>query len=247
VLSLDERALAVTRDVLAGKNTLPEALNTLAEGLGDSLLNDLRDPLLYRQWGFCQAQVVPRKVLEIFAALSGLDYSESCAPSGVVHTYGYLLSTEDLPLHLTKRHRWTSGAISRFFGDTNSLFLSETTTFLRFLTEALQTLPGIGSELVPSAPHTRQFSEVGRFEEHCTDHRWHSRWQVFENGTSATREHESSEEAHLLVYQVGLLEGPLKLITAFPVRRERVDALTRDHELDGPRLRFNACIPSSTE
>jgi len=245
VLTLDERALAVTRDVLAGKNTLPEALNTLAEGLGDSLLNDLRDPLVYRQWGFCQAQVVPRKVLEIFAALSGLDYSESCAPSGVVHTYGYLLSAEDLPLNLTKRHRWTSGAISRFFGVSNTHFWSKETTFLRSVTQALQSLPGIGSELVPNAPHIGQFSEVGRFDEHCTNHRWRSRWQVFENATSATREHESSEEAHLLVYRVGLLEGPLKLSTAFPVRRERVDKLTRNHEADGPKLRFNACIPPS--
>jgi len=222
-----------------------EALDTITSGLGAMLKSDLTDRQLNGLWGYCRADSVSSKVLETFAAISGNAFGASRAPSGIIHTYGYLLSGDIGLAERSKRHRWTSGAISRFFGVSYSHFWSKSTTFLRSLTQALQALPDVATETALNAPHNHQFLEVGRFDEHCTDHRWRSRWQVFENGTSATREHESSEEAHLLVYRVGLLEGPLKFSTAFPVRRERVDELTRNHEADGPKLRFNSCVPQS--
>lgn len=239
---IDRRVLALTQDVRIGKIAVSECLDKISNGLAEFLHRDLADHALNDLWGFSRADVVPQVVLTHFSALSGVDYSTLRAPSGVIHTYGYLLTSEQGPPGRSKRFRWTSGEIAAFFNEEATTFWSKSDTFLQSVTNVLLPLVGVSPPAALKITATQTISEVAKFEESCSINRWRSRWQVFQNEFSVERERTLPIQAHLLVYQVGSLDGALKLSTVFPVRRERIEELKRQHQ-DGPTLRFNACAP----
>ena len=241
--NLDGRVQLASLRLQRGQCSVPEALDAISSGLSTQLHSDLTNKQLNDQWGHCRARDVPEVVLAYFREVSGNDYSTSRAPSGIVHTYGYLLSDSDLPFQMTKRYRWTSGAINSFFGDDQHPIWSGSKTFLSVLTSAISTI----SDGVPVAEVDRSKSsgtaEVARLEQSNPSEGWCTRWQVFGLENSAVQEVNQNLEAHLLVYRVGAIDSSLLLSTVFPVRHERIDELRKLHLAEFPTLRFNACWP----
>lgn len=207
------------------------------------LQSDLTDRPLNALWGHSRADSVPSKVLETFTAISGDTFLASRAPSGIIHTYGYLLSDEDGPASRSKRLRWTSGGISRFFECPDLLLRSGNNSFLSGFTEALLSLTDSARGQSQRIGLGQSATEIARFDESCEDASWHSRWRVFQKPDSAVRELDPDTEGHLLVYQLGRSLETHRFITAFPVRYSRIEVLVHQQRLDVPALRFNAVAP----
>lgn len=80
------------------------------------------------------AAVIPRRVFDELHAIAGLDERWPVGNAGLLHVYGYLLSTVPTPYGL-KRERWTGGGLARALGRQADAFVpwleSEETTLQR--------------------------------------------------------------------------------------------------------------------
>lgn len=243
ITEIEKRSQVAIRAIERGEATVLEALDSISSGLSAMLQSDLADRRLNALWGYCRGDSVSSKVLETFAAISGNAFLASRAPSGIIHTYGYLLSDEGGRAERSKRFRWTSGGISRFFECPDFLLRSGNNSFLSGFTEALLSLTDSSRGQSQRIGLGQSATEIARFDESCEDADWHSRWRVFQNPDSAFRELDPDTEGHLLVYQLGRSLETHRFITAFPVRYSRIEVLVRQQRLDRSALRFNAVTP----
>jgi hypothetical protein len=162
------------------------------------------------------APVIPRAVFDELHALAGIEADWPVGNAGLLHVYGYLLSTVSTPYGL-KRERWTSGAVARAFDLAPQTFApwfaAPSTQLERILAAALPVL---------AAPRTPLLWIDERLGDELV------RTVVIGGGGGA------------LIYGTGSGQR-LRLVTVFPfdVTREG----WREALLEGaPRLRYNAVI-----
>jgi len=153
--------------------------------------------------------------------------------AGLLHVYGYLLSTVDTP-HGRKRDRWVDGGVARAFGLPADAFAPW------FVTPSA----------TDSTPLERITAVVEPFAADPADGDFTVLWidetgaAFAPSGSGATplaravvvRDDDSGATA--LLYAVGTVDAPL-LLTLFPLERFDADWL-EDATVGAPRLRYNA-------
>jgi len=237
-LSLDTRADAAVRDLQGHLCDTREALESITPGLGAMLVEDLGNHDLIKKWGWSRADQMPEPFLNYCTRISSLEFTPSRSPSGIVHTYGYLLSADSQSGRAKKRSRWTHGTVAKIFGHQAEWLLGGPQTFLSAVTSMALQLTDSNSRTMEDSAH-----EISSYSEQDPDAGWHGVWSVFRTDHSERIEQEPDAEGHLLVYRVGRSHDSHSLSTVFPVRRRRCLELTAAHQSDGPRLRFNAVYP----
>ncbi|KQM59015.1 hypothetical protein [Agreia sp. Leaf210] len=159
---------------------------------------------------------------ELFAELhrlAGLDATWPVGNAGLIHVYGYLLSTVSTPYGL-KRDRWVNGDVARAFGLEPSVFTpwfgpASATTPLHRLAVALSPL----------------FNAPG--QAHGVEFVMHESSDRIVATTVLVRHPGSGHSA--LLYAVDA-----KLLTAFPF--EITAASIASLQTESPRLRYNAVV-----
>lgn len=163
---------------------------------------------------------------EVFAELhrlARLDPSWPVGNAGLIHVYGYLLSTVSTPYGL-KRDRWTSGDVARALGLEPDAFVpwsaSSQSTPLHRLEQALSPIFAARDQ-APGAVFVMHESSAR-----------------IRTATVLVR-HPGTEYSALLYAVDG------KLLTAFPfeITRASVDAL----QAEPPRLRYNAVVDTAQQ
>jgi hypothetical protein len=183
---------------------------------------------LFDSWGLStvideniNAPVIPRDTFELLHRAAGIDARWPIGNAGLIHVYGYLLSTVETPYGL-KRDRWLDGVLAAALGRAPEWFRLEAAdaageTVLRRVTDAA--LPVL----------TRDVAGLRlSFDRHAPDGSGvFFRTRVVEVGGAAA-----------LIY--GVFDGTqMRLITTFPLTSasdEALDAL----ESEPPRMRYNA-------
>ncbi|SMQ71930.1 hypothetical protein [Agreia sp. VKM Ac-1783] len=165
--------------------------------------------------------------LELFAELhrlAGLDASWPVGNAGLIHVYGYLLSTASTPYGL-KRDRWMNGDVARALGLEPSIFMpwfepASATTPLHRLAVALSPIfdapdqvPGVEFVMHESSDHIV--------------------------ATTVLVRHPGSGYSALLYAVDG------KLLTAFPF--EISTASIASLQAESPRLRYNAVVDAAQQ
>lgn len=176
---------------------------------------------LFTRWGrstvideSIDAEVIPRPLFQALHERAGLDARWPIGNAGLLHTYGYLLSSVHTP-HGRKRERWLGTELSTALGLGETAFLpwQGSETLLRRATEAASVLIASGGE----------FS-----------------WYSLADGR-ATRAVLGQERGGLraLAYAVATEPGGSpKLVTMFPTAQ--TDAMRRELDETPSRLRWNA-------
>jgi len=217
VKSRDERARLDAAAARAGSD--PAAAIALLPWLGASIDADAAASR-FGEWGLSTvidentgSAVVPASVFAALHARAGIDARFPIGNAGVLHVYGYLLSTTPTPYGL-KRDRWLDGALARAYGLAPDAFLPWTLPAAGTL---LARVTGAASALLSRAPARRE--QLGDTEAVIAVGR------ATASGPSAL--------AYALTHG-----GERRLITTFPVAA--ADAVLAAVDEDGPRLRWNA-------
>ena len=187
--------------------------------------------------------VLARELFDELHGLAGLVGDEASAAgiawpignAGLLHVYGYLLSTGDTP-HGPKRDRWLGGGVARAFGLPGDAFApwfvtpsATGSTPLERITAVAEPFavdPADGDFTVLWIDETGSALGAGAAS--------HVGAQLAR--TVVVRDEDSGAAA--LVYAVGTIDEPL-LVTLFPL--EDFDAEWLEHATVGPpRLRYNA-------
>ncbi len=198
----------------------PHAAIEALPWLGDSIDADASDGRFAR-WGHSTvidentgSEVVSADLFRALHDRAGIPATFPVGNAGLLHVYGYLLSTTPTPYGL-KRERWLDGALARAYGRAADAFLpwtppSATGTLLRRVEAAA------GALLATGAVHEEPAGDaVGRI--------------------AIARRSPTGPAA--LAYALDR-DGERRLITTFPVASpEAVLAAVRS---EGPRLRWNA-------
>jgi hypothetical protein len=183
--------------------------------------------------------------------IAGLDAAWPIGNAGLLHVYGYLLSTVDTP-YGRKRDRWLGGGVARAFGLSDDAFApwfvtpsARDSTPLERVTAAampyVEDPPGEDATLMwvdergpVTAPEPEPAVEpmaVPGVE------------PVFDATLARTVIVQAPSGATALLYAVGT-EGSLSLVTLFPLAWSASDrdgaAWLAATEADAPRLRYNA-------
>lgn len=157
--------------------------------------------------------VVPASVFAALHERAGIDARFPVGNAGLLHVYGYLLSTAPTP-YGPKRDRWLDGALARAYGLADDAFLPwtfpDTATLLTRVTAAME---GI---LAASVVRSERLDEG--------------------DGIIAIGRRTASGPAALAYALARLGQG--RLITTFPVAAP--DQLLAAVDAEGPRLRWNA-------
>jgi hypothetical protein len=166
--------------------------------------------------------VLPRALCETLHAHAGLPSSWPVGNAGVLHVYGYLLSTVATPYGF-KRERWTGGGLADALGRDPTHFLpwdANPDTLLRRVTEAV--LPVL-IENPPGSTTVMRFDEaVGTVGD-----------AFFRTAIVSNRSNDHSA----LIYGVGQ-GSDIRVVTAFPVAQP-TDAWLTDLRSEPPRPRYN--------
>ena len=166
--------------------------------------------------------VLPRELCETLHACAGLPSSWPVGNAGVLHVYGYLLSTVPTPYGF-KRDRWTEGSVAAALGRDSTYFLPWSThpgTLLRRVTEAV--LPALIEDL--PGPDT-----VLRFDEIVDP----AQGAIFRTAVVSNRGNDHSA----LIYGVGH-GSAIRVVTAFPVAQP-TDTWLAALRSEPPRPRYN--------
>ena len=200
----------IVQDALAGRFALWGASTVVDENIG--------------------APVIDRTTFDQLHAAAGIDAEWPVGNAGLIHVYGYLLSTVETPYGL-KRERWEGGALARTFGLPASAFvLAEAAaageTVLLRVTEAVRR---------PLEAPTAQNGVILVFDDALpTDPDTVFRTVIVRR----TPDHPAA-----LVY--GVREGERMLaITTFPLASVTPVSLAA-LKGEAPRMRYNAALPSS--
>jgi hypothetical protein len=182
----------------------------------------------FEHWGLStvldenvESPVVPQPLFERLHELAGIDAEWPVGNAGLIHVYGYLLSTAQTP-HGLKSERWLDGSLARALGLAPGALLPESVdgrTLLDRVTEAI--LPPLRNP-----PETA----VLRLDQSSLDGTMFFRTLIIDNGDGAA-----------LLY--GVHDGiRMRAITAFPLGSIGPADL---HRISGqePRLRYNAAAP----
>ncbi len=163
--------------------------------------------------------VVPASVFDALHARAGIDAEFPVGNAGLLHVYGYLLSTEPTPYGL-KRERWLDGALAQAYGLAGDAFhpwvLSADDTVLARVTGAM-------TALLSREPLRRE--RVGDDE------------ALIAIGRRAASGPSAPSEPSALAYALAR-RGQRQLVTTFPVADAA--AVLASVAEDGPRLRWNA-------
>ncbi len=208
---LDAAAALATGDPVAAFDILP--------WLGTSIDADAA-ARRFDAWGLSTVidentgtSVVAASVFRALHERAGIDARFPIGNAGLLHVYGYLLSTTPTPYGL-KRDRWLDGALARAYGLAADAFLPWALptgeTLLTRVTAAM-------AELLARAAVRRE--QLG--------------------GTEAiiAVDRSAASGAAALAYAL-TSGGSTRLITTFPVAA--VDDVLAGVDADGPRLRWNA-------
>jgi hypothetical protein len=172
--------------------------------------------------------VLPDAAFGALHRLAGIASSPPIGNAGILHVYGYLLSSVVTPYGL-KRERWTEGGVARAFGLPHEYFApwfdDATTPLERVLSAALPIL-----ERPESADASLRL--------------WTDEHQAPDEGTALVRTvvvQNRESGAGALLYGIRPDAGELQLVTVFPV--DTLDSAWLDEVVaQPPRLRFNAVI-----
>ncbi|TXN31398.1 amino acid deaminase [Lacisediminihabitans profunda] len=164
------------------------------------------------------APVIPRDQFERLHDLAGLDAAWPIGNAGLLHVYGYLLSTVDTP-YGSKGARWLDGTLARTLGLPADAFLPDGPgigTLLSRVTAAV--LPRLAEPPVDALAVLDQQSMDGR----------------------ATVRTVVVGGAHAAALLYGIAEGGrMRAVTAFPLSAAP-DSFLRALAEQQPRLRYNA-------
>ncbi|WP_228495868.1 amino acid deaminase [Microbacterium sp. VKM Ac-2870] len=160
--------------------------------------------------------VVPAPVFEALHSRAGIDAHFPVGNAGLLHVYGYLLSTEPTPYGL-KRERWLDGTLAQAYGLAADAFhpwvVAEDDTLLVRVTNAT-------TALLSREPARRE--RIGDTE-----------------ALIAIGRHAASDPSGPSALVYALVHGEeRRLITTFPVADPA--AVLTSVAQDGPRLRWNA-------
>ncbi len=163
------------------------------------------------------APVLPPETVRALHALAGLETDGTIGNAGLVHLYGYLLSTVMTP-YGPKHARWTGGGVALALG---------------LEPEAL--LPGDGGEMPTATP----LATLTPIAERLLETPPPGATVVDETGDEVVARTVllTGPAGDLLVYGVGVA-GPILPITVFPL--DDAEATLAALEVEPPRLRYNA-------
>ena len=221
VKSRDERARLDAAAARAGSD--PAAAIALLPWLGASIDADAAASR-FEEWGLSTvidentgSAVVPASVFAALHARAGVDADFPIGNAGVLHVYGYLLSTTPTPYGL-KRDRWLDGALARAYGLAPDAFLPWTFPAAGTL---LARVTGAASALLSREPARREQLGSGAV------------------GVTAIGSPPTSGRSAPSALAYAVTRGSeLRLITTFPVASPETVLAAVD--TDGPRLRWNA-------
>ena len=211
--------LIVVIDRLDAAATAHDAADVLSmfDWLGPAIDADARDDRFAR-WGRSTvvdekvgAPVLSRSTFEELHDRAALDSAWPVGNAGLLHVYGYLLSTTPTPYGL-KRDRWLGGELARACGLAPAAFVPWVgeRTLLDRVTESAETL-------IVGVPARRQ--RLGDLD-----------------AVVAIADRQPHPSA--LAYALDSPAQGRRLITMFPVADP--DALLADLDAESPRLRWNA-------
>ncbi|MDT5009025.1 MAG: hypothetical protein QOH57_642 [Mycobacterium sp.] len=167
------------------------------------------------------APVIPRQLFDRLHELAGIGAEWPVGNAGLIHVYGYLLSTVQTP-HGLKRERWLDGSLARALALGPAAFLPDSQdgrSLLDRVTEAI--LPPL-----QNPPQTATLT----LDQPSLDGAMVFRTLIIDNGHGAA-----------LLY--GVRDGiRMRAITAFPLGSVGPADLDRIAEQE-PRLRYNAAAP----
>jgi hypothetical protein len=182
----------------------------------------------FEHWGLStvldenvETPVIPRPLFDRLHEFAGIRTEWPVGNAGLIHVYGYLLSTVQTP-HGLKRERWLDGSLARALGLGPGAFLPESAdgrTLLHRVTEAI----------LPPLQNPPQ-SAVLTLDQPSLDGALLLRTLILDNGDGAA-----------LLY--GVHDGiRMRAITAFPLGPIGPADLHR-FAAQEPRLRYNAAAP----
>jgi hypothetical protein len=160
--------------------------------------------------------VIPLALFAELHRLAGVPAAWPVGNAGLIHVYGYLLSTVETP-YGAKRDRWTGGGVARALG-------LPPASFLPWLDEPTTSLERLASAIAPILSTPAPYEGTVLWAEERSD-------EILATTVVVSDPHTGDSA---LLYAV---DG--RLVTAFPVA-------TVDDLLSGPpRLRYNAVVGSA--
>ena len=225
------------------RNTIDiEGVERAAPELIGALHADLARPDTLQLWGTSTTvdngeQQVPTPFIAYLAEQLGTPPDPARCHAGLVHTYGYLLSSVATPFG-RKRHRWSSGEAAHALGIPGRWPLIDDGV-LSNLTHTLTKVAPLGTSM-PGRAGPAGLSALHEVRDHgvADGTRWRSRIRVLGRIGSTDQSSPGGDEL-LLVYTVSVDDGPERYITAFPVGHTFAAAATRTPI---GQLRFNASV-----
>lgn len=261
---LDKVAQILVDAAEQGREVLP-LLESHATSIFAQIERDAQTPGLFDFWGRCVnvdentgEVIVPPPILKAICALADVPYRGGVVHAGLQHTYGYLFSLIETPYGY-KRDRWVSTELERAFGLPSWLLgphpragtlLANLTWFLgQFAFRGWERLRSKLTELKTAVPASLVQTDFSRLlvqrivEKVAVGQKVEVTIQTdlvaFATPSKAARD-------SLLIYSIkSTSRGPLRLITAFPMREEAVRTLIQS-VTDEPRtirLRYNSYLP----
>jgi hypothetical protein len=174
-----------------------------------------------------QAPVITRAQFDELHAAAGLDATWPVGNAGLLHVYGYLLSTVITP-YGRKGDRWRDGELAQLFGLAPGAFLLESAA-----AAGRTVLQRVTAAALPHLAHPAH----GRGDGLVIDDEAPDGSTFFRTTVLSVPGHSSAA----LVY--GVSEGGrMRLVTVFPLADPTpasLDALATDP----PRMRYNAALP----
>lgn len=262
---LEQAAREMTKAAAKGRPVLP-LLRRLCPEIFHQIVRDGKTPGLLSLWGQSvnvdenvRRLIVPPAILHAIGHLAGIPMKGRIVHAGLQHTYGYLFSLLDTPYGL-KRDRWLATDMERALGLGPSLLspqprrgtlLANLTFFLGQIVfqgneKCLQALASLVDAVGPSIARypfgelrvTRILEEVA-----LGTKRIRIRTDLLAYPHPPP---EAGGPKTLLIYstQKGI-QGPIQLVTAFPVRPEfekELKASAQSSDQVDVRLQFNAYV-----
>jgi hypothetical protein len=170
--------------------------------------------------------VIPRNQFDALHFAASLTAEWPVGNAGLLHVYGYLLSTVETP-HGYKRDRWVGGTLAEALGRPADFFLPQRAD------EADETvLQRVTDELLPHLEDPdADWDDILSFDDGVPDSDIYFRTTIVQPAGGPTA----------LVY--GMHDGErMRAITAFPLADATPQALTTLVEAS-PRMRYNAVLP----
>lgn len=211
--------------------------------LVDGLRSDAHDGTVL-EWGrstvideHVGGPVIGRSLFDALHALAGVDAEWPVGNAGVIHCYGYLLSTVETPFGL-KRERWTGGAVAAALGLGDRLAPGPAErSLLSRITAAV--LPVLREPTDSDRTHV-----VAVLDEYPVGARQALPATAVRDPVARTvvvrsaLPHGAGEYDYALLYGVGAAHGP-SVVTAFPVREPTPEWLAGLSDQPS-RFRYNA-------